>query len=406
MSKVNKRVMNLKYNKRACILVAVAVIICVSSLIVLALKSDKYVYINELQRPQDNEGARKYDIELVLDESVDNVTVYVEAKKKTQSELDEIFAAAQESLHTAFLGENTQLDCIAQPLNLISALPEYNMQVEWFIENQDVIDYWGDIWQSNEEKSTTVTAMLTYEGRVMDGVNNIREYIYELNIVPYSEAQISEMAMDRLFSDADKESADRDRIVLPDNYEGRSIKYRIKAENSLYRLLLIIPVIAAVFIVKLRSIKVEKSKKLKEQMMMEYPEIISKLALLTAAGMTPYNAITRIAADGRGEAYRRLFAVVGNIQSGASERSQYAAFGQIFGIYCYSRLGSMLEQNVVRGNEKLRAMLKEECLQALEDRKARARKAGEQAGTKMLFPMMLMLIVVMAVIMVPAFSSM
>ena len=66
----------------------------------------------------------------------------------------------------------------------------------------------------------------------------------------------------------------------------------------------------------------------------------------------------------------------------------------------------MLEQNVVRGNEKLRAMLKEECLQALEDRKARARKAGEQAGTKMLFPMMLMLIVVMAVIMVPAFSSM
>ena len=78
--------MNLKYNKRACILAAVAVIICVSSLIVLALKSDKYVYINELQRPQDNEGARKYDIELVVDESVDNVTVYVEAKKKTITE--------------------------------------------------------------------------------------------------------------------------------------------------------------------------------------------------------------------------------------------------------------------------------------------------------------------------------
>ena len=47
MSKVNKRDINLKYGKRACILAAVAVIICVSSLIVLALKSDKYVYINE-----------------------------------------------------------------------------------------------------------------------------------------------------------------------------------------------------------------------------------------------------------------------------------------------------------------------------------------------------------------------
>ena len=102
----------------------------------------------------------------------------------------------------------------------------------------------------------------------------------------------------------------------------------------------------------------------------------------------------------------RLAAVVGNIQSGASERSQYASFGRIFGLGAYSRLGSMLEQNAVKGNERLRIMLREECEQALEERKARARKAGEQAGTKMLFPMMLMLLIVMAVIMVPAFWSM
>ena len=50
-------------------------------------------------------------------------------------------------------------------------------------------------------------------------------------------------------------------------------------------------------------------------------------------------------------------------------------------------------------------MLKNECIEALEERKARARKKGEQAGTKMLFPMLLMLMVVMVVIMVPAFMS-
>lgn len=98
--------------------------------------------------------------------------------------------------------------------------------------------------------------------------------------------------------------------------------------------------------------------------------------------------------------------MIGNIQSGASEKSQYAAFGHIFGLHCYSRLGTMLEQNTIRGNEKLRGMLRTECMEALEDRKARARKEGEQAGTKLLFPMMLMLIVVMAIIMTPALMSM
>ena len=50
-------------------------------------------------------------------------------------------------------------------------------------------------------------------------------------------------------------------------------------------------------------------------------------------------------------------------------------------------------------------MLREECEQALEERKARARKAGEQAGTKMLFPMMMMFGIIIVIIMVPAFLS-
>ena len=44
-------------------------------------------------------------------------------------------------------------------------------------------------------------------------------------------------------------------------------------------------------------------------------------------------------------------------------------------------------------------------MEALEERKARARKAGEQAGTMLLMPMMMMLVVVMVIIMVPAFMS-
>ena len=121
--------------------------------------------------------------------------------------------------------------------------------------------------------------------------------------------------------------------------------------------------------------------------------------------MTPYNAFVRIASDGSGEAYTQIKNMVRRIQSGKAERLEYADFGRIFGVHCYSRLGTMLEQNIVRGNERLREMLRKECMEALEERKVRARKAGEQAGTKLLMPMMMMLIVVMVIIMVPAFMS-
>lgn len=50
-------------------------------------------------------------------------------------------------------------------------------------------------------------------------------------------------------------------------------------------------------------------------------------------------------------------------------------------------------------------LLKREAADALEDRKKQARKLGEEAGTKMLGPMFLMLAVVLIMIVVPAFFT-
>ena len=49
--------------------------------------------------------------------------------------------------------------------------------------------------------------------------------------------------------------------------------------------------------------------------------------------------------------------------------------------------------------------LEKEACEAFEQRKAYAKKLGEEASTKMLMPMMIMLAIVMAVIMVPAAFS-
>ena len=50
-------------------------------------------------------------------------------------------------------------------------------------------------------------------------------------------------------------------------------------------------------------------------------------------------------------------------------------------------------------------MLGREAEEAFEDRKNLAKKLGEEAGTKMMIPMFLMLIIVFAIVIIPAFFS-
>jgi hypothetical protein len=93
------------------------------------------------------------------------------------------------------------------------------------------------------------------------------------------------------------------------------------------------------------------------------------------------------------------------LRSGISEGLSYEHFGKRTGLQEYIRLSALLTQNLKRGNSMLLERLREEADKSAEER-LQSKKLGEEAGTKLLVPMVLMLAVVMAIIMVPAFSNM
>lgn len=365
--------------------------------------SEKYEYITGLKRP-DRGREREYGIDVLYDGEVESLNVLIRERALDSAELDEVYRAAELELEKVMLGDNENFESVSGQLELADKLDNYNMSIRWYAEDWNIIDYTGQVYQTSAEQKTHITAVLKYEGRTMQADEG-REYVYEVNVLPYTESRLRRLELENLIAGAEEEHPGDEMVMLPEKYKEKKVLYRIKKDNGYSLLLLMIPIIVLLLAVKKRSDEKNKRKKLEEIMTEEYPEIVSKLSLLIGAGMTPYNALSRIAADGKGEAYKRLSGIVRRIQSGASEREQYSGFGSIFGVYCYSKLGTLLEQNIVRGNEQLRTMLKNECTEALEERKARARKKGEQAGTKMLFPMLLMLVVVMAIIMVPAFMS-
>ena len=77
--------------------------------------------------------------------------------------------------------------------------------------------------------------------------------------------------------------------------------------------------------------------------------------------------------------------------NGMPEGTAYREFGRRCKLQPYLKLSSVLEQNRKAGTKNLRAILRTEMEDAFEMRKNLARRMGEEAGTKLLAPLFLML---------------
>lgn len=93
------------------------------------------------------------------------------------------------------------------------------------------------------------------------------------------------------------------------------------------------------------------------------------------------------------------------IKNGCLEGKAYVDFGKRCGTHSYVKLGNLLEQNIRKGTKGLRDILTAEVSEAFEERKVLAKKKGNEAGTKLLLPMGIMLVISMVIIIVPAFLS-
>lgn len=104
--------------------------------------------------------------------------------------------------------------------------------------------------------------------------------------------------------------------------------------------------------------------------------------------------------------YEEMALACREMQNGVSEGRAYENFGLRCRLPCYLKLAALLEQNLKKGNRGLSGLLREEVAEAFEQRKELAREQGEKAATRLLFPMVLTLAVVMLLVLVPAGMSM
>ena len=208
----------------------------------------------------------------------------------------------------------------------------------------------------------------------------------------------------------ENKNQESDWLELPQIWENKKLIWR-NTSNEIEKGIGVLIFISPIFLLfRERQILEEKRKQERQQMLRDYPEIVSKLTLLLSAGVNLRKAVERIGKDymnynrvnGERKAYEILVEICEEMERGVAESEAYERIGEKSGLLSYRTLSALLVQHLQKGSQGIELMLEEEAEKAQEMRKQQARILGEQASTKLLFPMVLMLLIVFVILLVPA----
>lgn len=364
-----------------------------------------------VSRNSQGQGEREEKLKVRIGDTEENMTVTVGEQEYTQEQLDKVFQEAGERLEELVLGENESLDEVRSSLNLVGSIPDTGISVSWEVDEHEAMNQQGELKTENltdEGTLVKLTAVLSYKEETAEITFFARLYPPRLNQTEKLLKRLDE-EIERL----DEETKEDEYLSLPSDVDGIPVIWKY-GRNFRAAGLMLIGAAAALFLYAAEQEKQKNRKKERElQMALDYPQMVSKLTLYLGAGMTVRKAWYRIAEDyelqkeekGKREVYEEMLYTMHEIQGGGSEGECYEKFGERCALPAYKKFGAMLSQNLKKGTKGLAPLLKQEADNAFEERKSLAKRLGEEAGTKMLLPMFLMLAVVLVIIVVPAFFS-
>lgn len=360
-------------------------------------------------------GTGEYEAELILEidgTEIIDWTVIVPEQRLTKVQEETFLSGAIAEIEAEFVGENESLENIKNKVNIRSQYQDGKVAAEWEFSNHRLITEGGYVdGNAMEAESEIVDAKVHL---TCEDSNLIYEFYFIACKRGKSEEELFYEKLNQLISQ-NGETEGTEFLWLPTELEGHSLIWKDK-ESHLPLQVLAIGMIVVMLLPALEAEREKEArKKREEELVREYPELVNTLVLLLGAGMTlqvAWRQITTKYTEKRVNGKKKVVAVYEEmlitqreIESGKGEAKAYEAFGERCGLPGYRKLSSYLVQNMRKGNRGLCELLEREAMEAFVERKNAAQQYGEEVGTKLLLPMLLMLGIVIFVIMVPAVIS-
>ena len=294
---------------------------------------------------------------------------------------------------------------------LCSSIDKYPVTIQWLSDNYEVIDENGVVHNMLFEKDECVEVVLT---AILQYESYSAEYSYEMTV---KSCDLNEKNYPKKISEnlefAKRNDREEEYIYLPKEIDGVPITYEKKADWSNVLVIVMLGIAAIIIVIFGEKSKQKKRADIRKKALKNsYSEMIAKITLLIGAGMTMRKAWEKIVEEYQFKkrykniksnvVYEEMTESTNQLKSGVSELNVYQDFGNRCDVREYMKFSSLLAQNLKKGSRELLPMLKIETKEAFEERKNQAKRYGEEAGTKLLVPMIMILFVVMVIIMYPA----
>ena len=369
---------------------------------------------NRIIRGSPGSGRQEVELTLNAGEQLKNYDyqVSVPAQCIDQKTAESYFSQAEKEIDKTFFSEGEEASHVTKQVHMKTTYAKGFVKADWTLDQYDAVDVDGTIRESQlDSKGALVQASVT-----LTCEKYREEYTFSFHVYPKAMSQ-QEKVIHEIAADVEQQSTQEGEryLTLPDQAAGVKLQWKEKKQHLVWKILffevLVLFLMAGIVLERKRTADHMK----KEQMKLDYAEVVSKLLILLGAGMSLKQAWNRISAqyfDKRQKkqikeryVYEEMLITNHEILDGESERLAYQKFGERVDLGEYQRLIRILLQNLQTGSRGLCKLLEQESENALEERKAMTCKLGEEAGTKMLLPLMIMLGIVIAIIMVPAMLS-
>ena len=373
--------------------------------------------VRELGRNEAGYGSRSVTLDVTAEDGYsDRITVKVNERVYSDEELEEYSAALDEVLWKVILGENESASYVTSKLNLPDRIEGFPFDITWKTDNPRILGASGiiDKEKLKEEDSDNegIQVQLCATCKYKDYREDKIAYV-ELHSIPKSVRDITEESIDLSIKESDNKSQYEHDQKLPE-YAGKTPVRFYKSSANKGWAVLFIGIVSAFLLMAVSDRKIkDKAETRKKQIEADYPNILSQYALYHTAGMNPraiwYNICGRyeenldVAGKNRRYAYEEMITTKKMMEEGCGELNAYDEFACRCQSIKYRSFVCLVKQSVIKGGRDLDNILEEELGKAQRDKNNTVRMQASEAETKLLLPMFMMLVTVIAIVIIPAF---
>ena len=351
---------------------------------------------NVVERPLSGEPPIEVDIS-TGDQGEKNLLLEVYPREYSSEEFEALADRAVEYAVSEMPGSNPDLMNVSSDLTLVTSDETGTLSFIWSSRQPDVVGSTGKVYGLTGEE-------VILELMITDGIHERMAEI-PVRVVPENMSEDENAELMVVLEEYEKADRTEGSVTFPKEINGQRL--RVSRESSGKKQVLIYAVLgiaAAAYIYhKVNELKERKGKR-QDALRRQYYSFVSRLSLLMGAGINVKEAM-KLASAGAEELAGEIRLAVNQIDSGLSEEKAYLAMSGRMAIPEYTRLMTMISQNINHGNSRLLMLMDQEVKVAMNIRREHIRKKGETASEKLLIPTALLLVIVIGVIMIPALKT-